>query len=106
MKNYLHDGLPRKMLQSFVLELGNKYPAHLRNPQEFLAGPRKNWMGIHPSSSDFLTGSDLAYGKLNVRTRNTAICARVTGDSGQYVPVPQPAVIPSATSCLIHVPAQ
>jgi DNA-binding CsgD family transcriptional regulator len=30
----------------------------------------------------------LPYGKLNVLTMNTAICARVTGASRQYVPVP------------------
>ena len=46
------------------------------------------------------------YGSPNVRTRNTAICARVTGASGQYVALPQPVAMPSVTSCLIHAAAQ
>jgi hypothetical protein len=41
-------------------------------------------------------------GKLNARMRKTAVCARVTGASGQYLSLAHPAVIPSATSCLIH----
>lgn len=47
-----------------------------------------------------------SYGKLNVFTKNTAICARLTAVSGQYVPAAQPEVIPSAASCLIHAAAQ
>ena len=46
------------------------------------------------------------YDKSNVLTKKTAIWARVTGASGQYVPAPQPEVIPSATNCLTQAAAQ
>ena len=47
-------------------------------------------------------------GRLNVLTRNTAICARVIGSSGQYSggSTEQPAVMPSADNCSIQAAAQ
>ena len=47
-------------------------------------------------------------GRLNVLTKNTAICARVTELSGQYIGglAEHPPVIPSAANCSIHAAAQ
>ena len=42
-------------------------------------------------------------GRLKARTRNTAICPRVTVASGQYVVAPHPAVIRSRANCSIHL---
>ena len=42
----------------------------------------------------------------NVLTRNTAICARVTGSVGQKLPLPHPPVIPSAAIASIQSTAK
>src|SRR6476660_9583447 len=42
------------------------------------------------------------YGSPKVLTRNTAIWPRLFGDDGQKLPLPQPAVTPSAASCSIQ----
>lgn len=45
-------------------------------------------------------------GRLNVRTSNIAIWARVTGYSGQKLPFPQPPEMPSTANCAIQSAAQ
>ena len=43
---------------------------------------------------------DRVYGKLKALTRKVAIWARLTFCNGQKLPLPQPAVMPSAANCL------
>ena len=68
--------------------------------------PNQKSQRYQASGSFISSASESLYGRLKVFTKKTAIWARVTGDSGQYVFVPHPAVIPSVTSCLIHAAAQ
>ena len=46
------------------------------------------------------------YGRLNARTRKTAIWSRLTVVVGQYIEAAHPPVMPSAASCLIQAAAQ
>jgi len=92
-----------------IFQLTRLAQKQLRRSAFFLSASQNRSGGFsrHYGFTIFSKLADLTHGKgrLNVRWMNIAICERRTELFGQYFPLPQPAVIPSATSCSIHAAA-